>query len=239
MTNLNDQTMQTDESIALSNAFIDAMARVYLWMAGGLMITAAVALFVSQNETLSALVLGKPWIIFGLFGVGLVLVMGITSSIDSMAPRTALGLFFLYSAVMGASLSTVFMFYSLGTIFLAFGVTSIVFVCMAGVGLITRKDLTSMQPILIAGVFGLIIASFANVFLQSGTMEAIVSFLGVIIFMALTAHDSNKIKAMTAEALAEGETEVVGRIGVMGALALYLDLVNMFLFILSIMGNDD
>jgi len=127
--------------------------------------------------------------------------------------------------------------YELGTIGLAFGATASVFAGLSIVGLTTKKDLTRLGPILFAALFGLIAASIANWFLQSSLLDWVVSFAGVIIFMGLTVYDSKKIKEMTSEALIQGDTLVVRRIGIMGALKLYLDFLNMFLFLLRFVGG--
>ncbi len=154
-----------------------------------------------------------------------------------LAPPAALGLFFLYSGLIGVTLSVIFVAYELGTIGLAFGATASVFAGLSIVGLTTKKDLTRLGPILFAALFGLIIASIANWFLQSSLLDWVVSFAGVIIFMGLTVYDSKKIKEMTSEALIQGDTLVVRRIGILGALKLYLDFLNMVLFILRIVGG--
>ena len=223
----------------INSAFTAAMGRVYLWMTGGLALTAVVAMSIAANPALQERVFGNGWTVIGLIVGQLGLVWLISGAIDKLAPAAALGLFFLYSALVGFTLSIIFGFYSLGSIGLAFGATASVFTGLSIVGLTTKKDLTKWGPMLMAALFGLIVASIANWFLQSTVLEWVVSFVGVLIFMGLTVYDSKKIKEMTAEALVQGDTLVVRRIGILGALHLYLDFLNMFLFILRIVGNDD
>ena len=222
---------------ALANTFIDAMARVYLWMTGGLLITAVVAAGVASSDELIFTLTSNPilfWgIILGQFG----LVLGISALINKIAPMTALALFFLYSGLMGVMLSVILLNYDLGTVGIAFGVTSGTFAGLSIVGLTTKKDLTRLGPLLMAALFGLIIASVANWFMQSGALEWLISYAGVLIFMGLTLYHTKKIKTMTFEALANGDAQAVNRIGVMGALQLYLSFINLFLFILRIVGG--
>ncbi|MCH8827503.1 MAG: Bax inhibitor-1/YccA family protein [Chloroflexi bacterium] len=222
---------------ALANTFIDAMARVYLWMTGGLLITAVVAAGVAGSDELIFTLTSNPilfWgIILGQFG----LVLGISALINKIAPMTALALFFLYSGLMGVMLSVILLNYDLGTVGIAFGVTSGTFAGLSIVGLTTKKDLTRLGPLLMAALFGLIIASVANWFMQSGALEWLISYAGVLIFMGLTLYQTKKIKTMTFEALANGDAQAVNRIGVMGALQLYLSFINLFLFILRIVGG--
>jgi hypothetical protein len=172
-----------------------------------------------------------------LIGAQLGLVLIISFAINKLAPSTALGLFFLYSGLTGLTLSTIFLVYDLGTIGLAFGAAASLFAGLSIVGLTTKKDLTRWGPILFASLLGLIVASVANWFLQSTALEWVVSFAGVIIFAGLTVYDSKKIKEMTAGAVLHGGTLAVQRIGIIGALKLYLDFLNMFLFILRIVGG--
>jgi hypothetical protein len=226
------------EETLLTTTFNAAMACVYQWMAAGLGLTAVVAIVVARSGDMASAIFGSPWTALGLFLVQMALVIGISAAIDKVAPGVALGLFFLYSGLMGVTLSVVLLVYDLGTIWQAFGVTGTVFVLMSAIGLTTKKDLSGWGPILLASLFGLIITGVANWLLQNGALEWVFSFAGVAVFMGLTLYDSQKIKTMTAEALAHGEEQVVSRVGVLGALTLYLDVFNLFLFILNILDGD-
>ena len=222
---------------ALANTFIDAMARVYLWMTGGLLITAVVAAGVAGSDELIFTLTSNPMLFWGIILGQFGLVLGISALINKIAPMTALALFFLYSGLMGVMLSVILLNYDLGTVGIAFGVTSGTFAGLSIVGLTTKKDLTRLGPLLMAALFGLIIASVANWFMQSGALEWLISYAGVLIFMGLTLYQTKKIKTMTFEALANGDAQAVNRIGVMGALQLYLSFINLFLFILRIVGG--
>ena len=218
----------------INRAFIGAISRAYLYMTGGLVLTTIVAMVVALNLDIQAAVFNSGIIVFGLIGAQLGLVLLISATIDKLAPAMALGLFFIYAALMGVTLSVIFVVYDLGTIGLAFGATASIFAGLSIAGLTTKKDLTSLGPILFASLLGLIVASFANLFFQSSALEWLVSIAGVIIFMGLTLYGSKKIKEMTAEVVIQGDTLAVSRIGANGALKLYLDLINLFIFILSI-----
>ena len=191
------------------------------------------------TRMVGALIVVILCIYIGLFVVEIILVMAIAGGIDKMAPSTALKLFLVYSGLMGISMSVVFLTHNLGTISLAFGTTSIVFISMSLIGLTMKKDLSDEGPILSFALMGLIIVSVVNIFFQSNFLEWAVSVAGVIIFMGLTVYDSQAIKQMTFEALSNGETQVANRIGVLGALMLYLNFINLFLFILSFLGGGD
>jgi len=221
----------------INRAFTSAMGRVYLWMTGGLGLTTVVAMIVANNPGMQQLLFSTNLAFFGLIGAQFGLVLIISFAINRLAPPVALGLFFLYSGLTGLTLSTVFLIYDLGTIGLAFGAASSLFAGLALVGLTTKKDLTSLGPILFASLLGLIVASVANWFLQSSLLEWVVSFAGVIIFAGLTVYDSKKIKDMTSDAVLQGDALVVQRVGIVGALKLYLDFLNMFLFILRLVGG--
>ena len=228
---------QTAIQEEINRAFIGAMSRVYLYMTGGLVLTTIVAMVVALNPDIQAAVFSRGIIVFGLIGAQLGLVLLISATINKLAPPMALALFFIYAALMGVTLSVIFVVYDLGSIGLAFGATASIFAGLSIAGLTIKKDLTSLGPILFASLLGLIVASVANLFFQSSALEWLVSIAGVIIFMGLTLYDSKKIKEMTGEAVLQGDALAVSRIGAIGALKLYLDLINLFIFILSITGG--
>ena len=228
---------QTAIQEEINRAFIGAMSRVYLYMTGGLVLTTIVAMVVALNPDIQAAVFSRGIIVFGLIGAQLGLVLLISATINKLAPPMALALFFIYAALMGVTLSVIFVVYDLGSIGLAFGATASIFAGLSIAGLTIKKDLTSLGPILFASLLGLIVASVANLFFQSSALEWLVSIAGVIIFMGLTLYDSKKIKEMTGEAVLQGDALAVSRVGAIGALKLYLDLINLFIFILSITGG--
>ena len=214
----------------------DVMRRVYVWMLGGLAITALAAFAVAQ----SGLMITNPVVLLVAFLVEIGLVIGITARINHMSPSTAGLLFAAYSAVNGLTLSLIFVVYDLGDITIAFVATAAMFGAMSIVGYTTKMDLSRLGSILFMALIGLIIASLLNLFLQSATLYWIVSYAGVLIFVGLTAWDTQKIKRMAEQVSVQGggDLEVaVGRLSVIGALILYLDFINLFLFILRIVGG--
>ena len=218
-------------------AFTAAMQRVYLWMALGLMLTTAVSLLVSTNEMLLSLIFGNRFVFIGLIVGELLLVIAISAVTARLSVSTGLALFFLYAAVNGATLSVIFLAYSLGTVVLAFGSTALLFGIMSVIGYTTKEDLTRWGGILFMGLIGLIIASVANMFFASTALDWIITYAGIGLFLALTVYDTNRIKAMTYSAVMQGESQVAGRVGVLGALRLYLDFINLFLLMLRLFGG--
>ena len=240
MTQLNEAPQYRTVSAAQVQAtFNAAMARVYVWMGIGLGITTLVAWGVSGSTGIVETLFGNWWVLPVLFFVQIGIIGAISSAAANANSSAALGMFFLFSALEGLILSAVFLAFDLGTIRTAFWATSATFGTMAFFGLTTRKDLTSLGPLLFVGLIGLIVAMLINMFVGSSALEWVVSILGVVIFMGLTAYDSQKIKEMTAAAVQNNEAAVVVRsIGVLGALNLYLDFINLFLFILRILDRD-
>ena len=162
---------QTALQEEINSAFIGAMSRVYLYMTGGLVLTTIVAMVVALNPDIQAAVFSSRIIVFGLIGAQLGLVLLISATINKLAPPMALALFFIYAALMGVTLSVIFVVYDLGSIGLAFGATASIFAGLSIAGLTTKKDLTSLGPILFASLLGLIVASVANRFFQSSALE--------------------------------------------------------------------
>ncbi|MEZ4513001.1 MAG: Bax inhibitor-1/YccA family protein [Chloroflexota bacterium] len=222
----------------VSAIFTAAMQRVYLWMALGLVLTAGVAFYVSSSFTLLSLIFSSQWVFLGLVLVELGLVTGITRAINRLSPAAAVGLFFLYAAINGVTLSAIFLVYDLGSVALTFGTTAVVFGVMSFVGWTTKQDLSKWGGILFMALIGLIVASIANYFLASTVLDGVITYAGVLIFLGLTVYDTNRIKLMAAAAAYEGVGETaVSRIGVLGALRLYLDFINLFLFLLRLLGR--
>lgn len=222
----------------VSAIFTSAMQRVYLWMALGLVLTASVAFYVSSSITLLSLIFSSQWTFFGLVLAELGLVIAITRAIHRLSPAAAVGLFFLYAAINGATLSAIFLVYSLGSVALTFGTTAVVFGIMSFVGWTTKQDLSKWGGILFMALIGLLVASIANYFLASTALDWLITYAGVLIFLGLTVYDTQKIKLMaTAVALQGADETAVSRIGVLGALRLYLDFINLFLFMLRLLGR--
>ena len=216
------------------NSFLQS---VYNWMAIGLGLTGLVAYLVANSETMIRLIFGNQLVFFGLIIAELALVFSISARVHKMSAATATSLFVLYAALNGATISSIFLVYSRSSIASTFFICSAIFVACSIYGYVTKRDLTSLGSFLFMGLIGIIIASVVNLFLQSSAVATIVSYLGVFIFIGLTAYDSQKLKEM-ARTQPEGlEAGVVRKGAIMGALSLYLDFINMFLFLLYIFGG--
>jgi FtsH-binding integral membrane protein len=223
--------------VKVQETFIAAMRQVYLWMALGLLLTTAVAIFVSSNETALNLILGNRLVFFGLIFGELGLVIAISAAIGRLSPSTAIGLFFAYAALNGATMAVIFLAYTGDSIVLTFGVTAALFGAMSILGYTTNQDLTKWGPILFIGLIGFLIGSIANFFIASNTLQWILTYVGIAIFLGLTVWDTQRIKKMTMAAIMQNEATAVSKIGILGALRLYLDFVNLFLLLLRIFGR--
>ena len=216
---------------------------VYNWMAIGLLLTGGVAYFVANNATLLSLffqVVGnqvKPTLLFWACIIGeLVLVFSISARVQKMSASTATALFLLYAGLNGATLSIILLAYTSTSIASTFFICAGTFVACSIYGWVTKRDLTSLGGFLFMGLIGIIIASVVNIFLQNTMMHMIISYIGVFIFIGLTAYDTQKIKNMALSQPDGLEAAVVRKGAILGALSLYLDFINMFLFMLRIFG---
>jgi hypothetical protein len=214
-----------------------AMRRVYLWMTIGLLTTAVVALLVATSEPLLTLVATNPFIFYGAIIGELVLVLVLSAGINRMSPAVAALTFFVYSALNGVTLSLIFLIYTQTGIAFSFFATASMFGAMTIVGYTTQTDLSKLGSLLMMGLIGLIVASLINLFFANEVLYWISSFAGVVIFVGLTAYDTQWIKRATAQAVTSGDAQLERRIGVMGALRLYLDFINLFWMILRIAGG--
>lgn len=223
----------------LNSMFNSVMARVYGWMTLGLLVTAVVSIIVYLNPRVFAFFYSSGLAYFGMIIGMFALIFAIGRAASKMAPTQALALYFLFAALMGVWLSFIFLVYAPEAIILTFSITSVIFLVLTLLGLTTKQDLTRWGPILFVGLIGIIIASIVNIFLGSDTLYWIITYAGILIFMGLIAYDSQKIKKMTYAAATQGATqkEVSSSIGVMGALTLYLDFINLFLLLLRIFGR--
>jgi FtsH-binding integral membrane protein len=224
---------RTQTQVAV-NSFVQS---VYGWMAFGLGITGIVAMFVANSQTMLQLIFGNKLVFFGLIIAELALVFFISSRIDRMEAGTATGLFLLYAALNGATLSFIFLAFTRASIASTFFICAGTFAACSVYGYVTQKDLTSFGGFLFMGLIGIIIASVVNIFLKSPMIYWIISYVGVGIFMGLTAYDTQKIKQMAYSQPADLEAGVVRKGAIMGALSLYLDFINMFIFMLHIFGG--
>jgi FtsH-binding integral membrane protein len=219
------------QSIIEERTFI---TRVYGWMAGGLVTTGLVAAYTAANPALIRAIFGS-----GLFWVLIVaelgIVMALSWAIKHMSPVMAISAFLFYAALNGLTLSMIFLIYTAESIGLTFFITAGTFGAMCIYGATTKRDLTSMGNLLFMALFGLILASVVNIFWHSSGLYWVVTYAGILIFVGLTAYDAQKIKRMHAAGM-EG-TEEDRKAAVLGALALYLDFINLFLLLLRLSGR--
>ncbi len=167
----------------------------------------------------------------------LAFVFGLSAMINKMSAATAQLVFYTFAATMGLSLSSIFLIYTAASITQVFLITSIAFAGLSLYGYTTKKDLSGMGTFLIMGVIGLIVAMVVNIFLQSSAIMFAISVIGVLIFAGLTAYDTQRIKATYVQMASAGDAEWLGKAAIMGALSLYLDFINMFIFLLQLFGN--
>jgi len=208
---------------------------VYNWMAIGLALTGGVAYYVANNETMQNAIFGNPLIFFGLIIGELGLVFYLSARIQKIKAGTATNLFVLYAVLNGATLAAVFLQYTGASIASTFFICSGTFVGCSIYGMVTKRDLTSMGGFMMMGLIGIIIASVVNMFIQSAGLQIIISYIGVFVFVGLTAYDTQKLKKMAISQPADIGGSAVRKGAIMGALALYLDFI-MFLFMLQIFG---
>ncbi|HOQ00095.1 MAG TPA: Bax inhibitor-1/YccA family protein [Acetivibrio clariflavus] len=210
------------------------MTRVFGWMFIGLLITGFTAMFTATSEAMLRMIFTGRFTFFILLILELVFVVFISRRALEMDYGVAAAAFVIYSVLNGITLSVLFLVYTLSSIYLAFFMTAAFFGFMCIYGLVTKTDLTSLGSFLFMGLIGLIIVSVVNYFFNSSAVEWIVSIAGVAIFLGLTAYDSQKIKEIS---LYYTGTEKERNIAIVGALILYLDFVNLFLYVLRILGK--
>lgn len=220
---------------SLSAAFPALMRKVYVWMTMALAITGICAYGVATSPNLLALIFGNSMVMWGLLLAEFGLVFYTTARIDKLSLTTATALFILYSALNGVTLSSIFIVYAMSSIAKVFFITAGTFAAMALYGYTTKADLSKIGNILFMALIGLVIATVVNLFLKSAMFDMILSYIGVAIFVGLTAWDSQKIKQMLATQV--DMSEGAQKIALMGALTLYLDFINLFLYLLRIFGN--
>ena len=232
---LNFGTTTREQELSMSAAFPVLMRKVYVWMTLALVITGVTAYGVATSPGLMMAIATNKLLFWGLIIAEFGLVLAISAAINKLSLTTATMLFVLYSVINGATLSFIFAIYTMSSIASVFFITAGTFAVMAVIGYTTKKDLTSMGKILFMALIGIIIATIVNIFLKSTGLQMIVSYLGVLIFVGLTAYDSQKIKQMLLMAPDAGEG--AQKIALLGALSLYLDFVNLFIYLLRIFGR--
>lgn len=225
-----------NKDYAMSTAFPALMRKVFVWMTLALAITGLTAYGVATSPTILSLIFSSKVTFFGLIIAEFALVFAISGAINRLSLSTATLLFILYSVINGATLSSIFFAFSVATIGKVFFITAGTFGAMALVGYTTKTDLTSMGKLLFMALLGIIIASVVNMFVASSGLDLILSYVGVLVFVGLTAYDTQKIKQMCQAAPDAGES--AQKLALIGALSLYLDFINLFLYLLRIFGNN-
>ena len=232
---LNYSSISRQEQLQSSLAFPVLMRKVYLWMALAMVITGLTSYYVATSPALLQLIYANSAVLWGLIIGELALVFGLSAAINKLSLPVATLMFVLYSVLNGATLSSIFLVYTESSIASVVGITAITFAVMAVYGYFTKKDLTSWGRILFMGLIGIIIASVVNIFVKSSGLNLIISYIGVLLFVGLTAYDSQKIKEMFMQAPDTGEG--MQKLALLGALTLYLDFINLFLYLLRILGS--
>ena len=220
---------------SVSETVTNKMVRnVYLWMTAALAITGLVAYYVAGSQAILSALFSNGWTIFVLFFAEIGLVIGLSATINKISALTATLMFALYSVLNGVTLSSIFLVYEIGSIATTFFVAAGTFGAMAIYGSVTKKDLTKVGNLCMMAVIGLIIATVVNLLIRSTMADMIISGVGVLVFVGLTAYDAQKIKNMLYGA---EESEMTNKIAVLGALSLYLDFINLFLYLLRFFGR--
>jgi FtsH-binding integral membrane protein len=227
-------TLQRSRADVLVNEYVRS---VYNWMGIGLALTGFIAYYVSTNEAIMGLLFGNSLIFFGLLIAELALVFVISGMVQRMSAGTATALFVLYSGLNGVTLSFIFLAYTSASIFSTFFICAGTFAACSIYGWTTKRDLTSLGGFLLMGLFGIIIATVVNMFIRSSAMSMVISYIGVFVFVGLTAYDTQKIKNMALTQPAGLDGAVIRKGAILGALSLYLDFINLFLMMLRIFGQ--
>jgi FtsH-binding integral membrane protein len=229
--NYNDQTINVDSS-AVSRSFV---ANVFSYMTLALVITGVAAYWFAASGNMLALLQGSSLLLWGIMlaPIGMVLIMSF--AFNRLSFSALMGLFLAYSLVNGISLSVIFLVYSSAAISKVFFITAGLFATMAVVGYTTKTDLTKLGSILMMAVLGIVIASVVNYFMESAAFDYLISCVGVLVFTGLVAYDTQKVKRIGAGV--EYGTATAGKLALMGALSLYLDFINLFLFLLRVFGG--
>ena len=223
-----------ERELEMSSAFPVLMRKVYLWMTLALVITGFTAYYVAHNETLLTALVSNQILFWGLVIGEFALVIGLSAAINKLSLTMATLMFVIYSVINGATLSFIFLVYTYSSITNVFFITAGTFAVMALIGYFVKVDLSSMGKILMMALIGIIIATIVHIFTKSEGLAMILNYLGVLVFVGLTAYDSQKIKQMMMAAPDAGE--VAQKMALLGALSLYLDFINLFLYLLRIFG---
>ena len=217
--------------------FAKVMRNVYGWMSCGLLMTALTAMVVAGQPDIIYAIATSKLLMWGLFGAEIGLVLWLTARINTMSSLTAGLMFAAYAILNGVTMSFIFLAYTMESIASTFFITAGTFAAMSAVGYFTKKDLSGVGRVLTMLLIGLIIATLVNFFVASSGFALVLNYIGVFIFVGLTAYDTQKIKNLVHEASMYGDEEQTTKLALMGSLTLYLDFINLFLYLLRFMGN--
>ena len=231
----NQLSETTREHVGIKSYQALYMTKVYNWMALALFITGVVAYITATTPGMIGTIVGSKLLFYGLLIGELLLVVYLTSAIRRLSQATAITVFLIYAVLNGLTMSVIFLVYTSASISTTFFVTAGTFAAMSLYGYTTKRDLTSIGNMAFMALIGIIIASVVNFFLKSEMMYWIISYLGVAVFVGLTAYDTQKLKRIGSEGFASEQS--MEKMAIMGALTLYLDFINMFLFLLRILGD--
>ena len=224
-----------NRDLEMQAAFPVLMRKVYTWMTLAMVLTGLTAYGVATSPGILTALYSNSGIFWGLVIAEFALVIGISAAINRLSLTTATLMFVAYSVINGAMLSSIFLVYTASSITSVFFITAATFGVMALIGYTTKTDLTSVGKILFMALIGLVIATLVNMFIGSSGLTMICSYVGVLIFVGLTAYDSQKIKQMLQQAPDAGEASQ--KLALLGALSLYLDFINLFIYLLRIFGE--
>ncbi|MFN5935027.1 MAG: Bax inhibitor-1/YccA family protein [Roseiflexaceae bacterium] len=224
--------MQSQPQVVAQPRIQSAMQQVYLWMTAGLLVTGAVSSMVMGNESILVSI-SNPIVFFGLIIAEVILVIALSATIMKLSPAMATGLFLFYAMLNGITLTPLVLVYTASSVAAAFFTTAGSFAALALYGSTTKRDLSGMGKFLLMGVIGLIIASIVNMFIGSGPFSFIISIVGVLVFAGLTVYNTQRLTQMAQQMVTEEDT---GRFAIYGALTLYLDFINLFIYMLRLFG---
>ncbi len=229
---MENRTMTTQALQVSESGFL---SKVFLWMAFGLAVSAAGSFWLLSQPNLLAAVVKNQWIFFGLVIAELGLVIWLSAAAQRMSAGLATVVFLVYSFLNGVTLSPIFLVYTGASVLSTFGITAGTFFFFSLYGLTTKKDLTSLGGLMVMGLFGVILASIVNIFLKSSTLNWIVTFIAIAVFLGLIAYDTQKLKRIHATGFESEEAQK--KVVILGALALYLDFINLFIQLLKLFGK--
>ncbi len=223
-------------AMALQEAVANIMRQVYLWIASGLFVTAGVAWVVGSSSIL--LVFAQLPILFYAVLIGeFILVIALTAGINRLSPTAGLVLFFAYAGLNGVTMALIFLLYTASSIASTFAVTAGLFAIMSILAYSTGLDLTRFRSLFLMGLVGLVLGSVVNIFFANSILYWVLTYAGIALFLGLTAYDTQRIRRQAEAAIVSGEQAALQKLGIMGALSLYLDFVNLFLLLLRVLGR--